>query len=116
MASAVECVAYFTDPHDAHSTSSYSRLNDIYRQANSKPPATKVKRGEHLDLFPARIAHDCEPPLRSAEVHGLLPPMYFLGWYYTVGGFAARFGQGHGLNVFEARILGPFHEKYGDEM
>ena len=114
MASAVECVAYFTDPHDAHSTSSYSRLNDIYRQA--KPPATKVKRGEHLDLFPARIAHDCEPPLRSAEVHGLLPPMYFLGWYYTVGGFAARFGQGHGLNVFEARILGPFHEKYGDEM
>ena len=114
MASAVECVAYFTDPHDAHSTSSYSRLNDLYRQA--KPPPSKVKRGEHLDLFPARIVHYCEPPLRSAEVHGLLPPMYILGWYYTVGGFAARFGQGHGLNVFEARILGPLHEKYGDEM
>ncbi|KAI9068861.1 hypothetical protein FKP32DRAFT_1754232 [Trametes sanguinea] len=92
----------------------YGRLNDIYRQA--KPPATKVKRGEHLDLFPARLAHDCVPPLRSAEVHGLLPPMYILGWYYTMDGFTERFGQGDALNVFEARVLGPFYEKHGDEI
>ncbi|KAI5833879.1 hypothetical protein K523DRAFT_412892 [Schizophyllum commune Tattone D] len=96
------------------STVDYSRLNDIYRQA--KPPATKVERGERLDLFPARIVHYCEPPLRSAEVHGLLPPMYILGWYYTMDGFAERFGQGDALNVFEARVLGPFHEKYEDGM
>ncbi|KAL1662311.1 hypothetical protein GGF50DRAFT_117102 [Schizophyllum commune] len=94
------------------STVDYSRLNDIYRQA--KPPAAKVKRGERLDLFPARLAYDCVPPLRSAEVHGLLPPMYILGWHYTMDGFAEHVGQGDALNVFEARVLGPFYEKYKD--
>ncbi|KAI5887531.1 uncharacterized protein SCHCODRAFT_01034997 [Schizophyllum commune H4-8] len=92
----------------------YSRLNDIHCQARPRP--TKVQRGERLDLFPARLTHHSVPPLMSLVVDGLLPPMYILGWYYTMNDFAERFGRGDALNVFEARILGPFHEKYGDEI
>ena len=93
---------------------SYDDLKNLYAQANLPPEAKKVKPGEHLDIFPARLPRHCAPPLRISELRGLFPPLYILGWYYTMTEFGKRFGQDRPLDVFETRILDPYYEKLKD--
>ncbi|KAL1712876.1 hypothetical protein EV715DRAFT_171292, partial [Schizophyllum commune] len=79
----------------------------------SKPKPKSVLPGEHLDLFPARLPRDCEPPLMGTDVQGLQPPMYILGWDYTLQEFEERFGESDEPTIiFKERIKRPFYEKY----
>ncbi|KAL1711903.1 hypothetical protein EV715DRAFT_297581 [Schizophyllum commune] len=92
----------------------YDDPKNLYAQANLPPEAKKVKPGEHLDIFPARLPRHCAPPVRISELRGLFPPMFILGWYYTMTEFGRRFGQDRPLAVFETRILNPYYEKLKD--
>ncbi|KAL1692686.1 hypothetical protein GGG16DRAFT_112000 [Schizophyllum commune] len=62
----------------------YDDLKNLYAQASLPPEAKKVKPGEYLNIFPARLPRHCSPPVRISELRGLLLPMYILGWYYTI--------------------------------
>ncbi|EPQ55618.1 hypothetical protein GLOTRDRAFT_121161 [Gloeophyllum trabeum ATCC 11539] len=87
-------------------------LNKAYIQAQAKPRPIKPKPGQHLDVFPARLPRRCEPPLICCVVENLRPPMYLLGWHFTLEEFVARFGKGNPVHVFRDRIQEPFYAKH----
>ncbi|TRM58275.1 hypothetical protein BD626DRAFT_512048 [Schizophyllum amplum] len=77
-------------------------------------PRQKPQPSQRLDIFPLTLPYDQPPPLQSAVVNNTRPPLYMLGWRYSINELIEKhIGRGNeALSTFERRYVQPLHAQH----